>query len=95
MKYIIKSCPHLMTSFYADGREINNECGDSATDMKCCDKSNCLLKKIADNLLKVMEDNLCDRCDGVGHANGCKDENCGTYAACECLNLLGIEFVEE
>ena len=95
MKYIIKSCPHLMTSFYADGREVTNECGDSVIDMKCCDRNNCLLKKIVDNLLNVVKNDLCSRCDGIGHANGCKDDSCGTYVANECLGLLEIEFIEE
>lgn len=50
MKYIIKNCPNLTTSFYSTGEIVHNQCGCSDDDM-CKDKNNCLLKKIVNLLL--------------------------------------------
>ena len=91
-KFIVKSCYHLSNSVYADGREAHNECGNSLTDKKCADVDNCYLKQIAQNLLKVVNANVCNNCDGCGYEWGCADEDCGTYAAHKCLDLLRIEF---
>lgn len=95
MKFIIKSCHQLMTSYYTDGREIYQECGDSTEDKKCYDVEDCFLKKIAENLLKVVNSGVCNRCDGCGYDEGCMDSSCGTYNAYKCLDLLDVEFVDE
>ena len=94
-KFVIKNCFHLMNSVYADGRETYNECGDSLTDEKCVDRDDCFLKKIANNLMEVVKDPTCNRCDGVGYENGCADTSCGTYEAYKCIELLDIEFEKE
>lgn len=93
--FIIKGCNNLTNSIYADGKEGHNECMNSSEDKKCCDIIDCSLKKIAEHLLKVVEDSACRRCDGCGYENGCTDEHCGTYAAYKCLDLLNIEFLEK
>lgn len=91
MSYIIKNCPHLVNVVYADGREVCNECGESSEDKKCVEVKNCLFKQIADNLLRVVNADLCNNCDGCGYDEGCLDDNCGTYEAYRCLELLDIE----
>lgn len=93
--FIIRGCPCLVNSFYADGRAAKNECGDSIKDEKCLDIDNCLLKQIANYLLKVVNEDTCNNCDGCGYFEGCLDESCGTYAAQKCLELLKLEFVED
>lgn len=93
-KFIIKSCHNLVKSVYFDGSEICNECGNSTKDKKCYDISDCYLKQIANNLLKVVNSHLCDSCDGIGYNEGCLDDCCGTYEAHKCLELLDIEFIE-
>ena len=79
MQYIIKNCFNIK----------NNLCSDE----DCKAKNDCLMKKIAHNLLKVVKDDACNRCDGCGYDldSGCQDDTCGTFAAFECLELLGIE----
>ena len=47
MKYIIKNCPNLTTSFYSAGEIIHNQCGCSDDDMRK-DRNNCLLKQIVE-----------------------------------------------
>jgi hypothetical protein len=94
-KFIIKSCFHLVNSVYADGKEVENECGDSLLNEKCVDREDCYMKQIASKLLAVVEDNLCSSCDGCGYDRGCADKICGTHAAHECLDLLKIEFIDE
>ena len=84
-----------MNSVYADGQEAHNECGNSLMDEKCYEVKDCPFKQIAENLLKVVEDPACSRCDGIGYEEGCLDDECGTYAAYKCLDLLDIEFVDE
>lgn len=93
--FIVKKCPHLMNSAYADGREVCNECGDSSADKKCCEVESCLFKQIVENLLKVVRHGLCSRCDGIGYEEGCLDDECGTYEAYKCLDLLDVEFIDE
>lgn len=93
--FTIKNCYHLMNSVYPNGREVHDECGNSLTDEKCQEVKDCHLKKIAENLLKVVEDPACRRCDGCGYEEGCADEACGTYAAYKCLELLDIKFFED
>ena len=92
--FIIKSCPYLVNSFYADGKEVQDECGNSTTDEKCSSINSCLHKQIANYLLKVVNSDLCSNCDGCGYHEGCLDDSCGTYAAHKCLDLLSLEFIE-
>jgi hypothetical protein len=94
-KFIVKGCYNLVNSIYADGREAQNECGYSEEDEKCANIEECPFKKVAENLLKVVSADVCSNCDGCGYDNGCLDDNCGTYAAHKCLDLLQVEFVEE
>lgn len=94
-KFILKGCYNLVSSFYADGCTANNECGVSVLDEKCANVKGCPFKQVAENLLKVVNEDLCNNCDGCGYGNGCLDEGCGTYEAHKCLDLLQIEFVEE
>ena len=49
---------------------------------------------MAENLLRVVNSQQCNRCDGVGYDGGCLDDTCGTYVAHKCLDLLGVEFVD-
>ena len=93
--FIVKSCPQLMNSVYADGREAYGECGSSVTDEKCYEVKNCPFRQVAENLLRVVNHQLCGRCDGIGYEGGCLDDECGTYAAYKCLDLLGMEFTDE
>lgn len=94
-KFVVRACNNLMNSYYADGREAHNECGNSLTDEKCCDVKDCFIKQIAENLLKVVRENMCSNCDGCGYDEGCADKACGTYEAHKSLDLLDIEFIEE
>ena len=93
-KFVVKSCTSLAHSYYADGREISGECMKDI-ERKCLDIENCYLKQIARNLMKVVEANLCENCDGCGYAEGCLDTDCGTYQAHKCLELLNIEGAED
>ena len=95
MKCVVNNCSSLANSIYADGREISKECSLSTKDEKCCDIEDCCLKKVVKSLMKVIGSNQCSRCDGCGYEEGCMDEDCGVYAAHECLNHLGVEFLEE
>ena len=94
-KFIVRACSNLTNSYYGDGKEVCNECRESTKDEKCYEVKECYLKKITENLLKVVRENLCSRCDGCGYDEGCADKSCGTHAAYECLDLLDIEFIEE
>lgn len=79
MQYVVRGCFNIH----------NKLCSDE----DCRLKNDCLLKKVADKLLKVVREDTCSRCDGCGYdaENGCQDSSCGTYQAYECLELLGIE----
>ena len=90
-KFIVKSCYNLVNSIYADGREAQNECGNSSTDERCSDVKGCPIKQVAQVLLKVVNAGNCQRCDGCGYFEGCNDQECGTYAAYKSLDLLGVE----
>ena len=94
-KFILKGCRNLVHSVYADGCEVNNECGVSPIDEKCANVEDCPFKQVAENLLKVVNAQVCNNCDGCGYENGCLDDDCGTYAAHKCLDLLQVEFVKE
>ena len=50
MKYIVKNCPCLMTSFYSDGTKIEYECGNDTEDRKCYECS-CKLRELTDGAL--------------------------------------------
>lgn len=89
--FILESCPQLVNSIYADGREAQNECGNSSTDEKCSEVKDCPFKKVAENLLRVVKANHCSNCDGCGYDNGCGDTECGTHTAYKCLDLLGLQ----
>lgn len=93
--FIVRSCCHLMNSTYADGREINDECGNTLEDIKCQDVKDCPFKQVAEHLLRVVNSQVCNRCDGVGYDGGCMDKDCGTYVAHKCLDLLDVEFIDE
>ena len=95
MKFIVKSCPHLSSSVYATGEEKKYECGERCNDELCKDITNCVQKQIAERLMKVISHGLCNNCDGEGYGEGCCDEDCGTYQAYECVDLLNIEVVPE
>ena len=94
-KFIVRACSNLVNAYYADGKEVCNECCESTKDEKCYDVKDCYLKQIAENLLKVVRENTCSRCDGCGYDEGCADVSCGTYEAHKSLDLLNIEFIEE
>lgn len=81
MKYIVKKCLNLATSFYADGSTVENECSLSFNTEKgncLCEDSKCLLKDIIEKCknykedCKIMgnclDDRLCDICF-LGGAN--------------------------
>ena len=90
-EFIVKGCYNLVNSIYADGREAQNECGNSSTDEKCSDVKGCPIKQAVEALLKVANAGNCQRCDGCGYFEGCNDQECGTYAAYKSLDLLGVE----
>ena len=94
-RFIIGNCCNLVNSIYADGREAQNECGWDPGDEKCIDVQDCPFKQVVERLLKVVNSDTCSRCDGCGYNDGCADSSCGTHAARECLELLGVEFEEE
>lgn len=48
MKYVIKSCPNLMISYYNTGETRHGECGLCDNDKLCQDINDCLLKQIVD-----------------------------------------------
>ena len=93
-KFIVKGCYNVVNSIYADGREAQNECGNSSTDEKCSDVKNCPIKQAVEVLLKVANAGNCQRCDGCGYFEGCCYQECGTYAAYKSLDLLGVEIEE-
>ena len=95
MKYVVKNCPCLRTSIYADGKKINNECGNSTRDELCKNIDDCVMKDVIGRLLLVAENNACSRCDGCGYFEGCTDTTCGTHAALESLKFLKVEMKEK
>lgn len=94
MKFIVKGCPKLVDSIYASGREEYNECGNSVDDEKCQDVKLCPIKEVVENLIKVVESDVCSRCDGCGYEDGCMDSCCGTYQAYKSLEVLKVKVVE-
>ena len=46
-KYIVKSCPNLTTSYYAEGDIIHNQCGLTDDDL-CQDCIDCKMKQIVE-----------------------------------------------
>ena len=90
-KFVVKKCPCLMDSIYADGRESSDECGNSIENEKCSEFESCPIRQAVKNLLKVVKDPACRRCDGCGYEEGCGYDECGTYAAYKSLELLGVE----
>ena len=93
--FVIRSCCHLVSSQCADGREVHNECGNSVNDKKCYEVKDCPFRQVADKLIQVTQENLCSSCDGIGYADGCTDNRCGTHTAYECLKVLDLEFIED
>ena len=86
-KYTIKNCENY------DPFLQEPTCNKYPCD--CQTKTDCVMKKIVERLIKVCEENLCSRCDGCDWENGCGDKSCGTYQANDILtNLLDIEEVE-
>lgn len=80
-KYVIRNCPmYFHTNCY--GHTGNCDCQD------CTD---CVLKRIVENLRQIAYACHCDNCDGCGYYNGCSDTECGTYQALKSLELLDIQ----
>ena len=44
MKYIVKNCENLSTSYYSDGRIIKHQCGLTVNGL--CENTNCLIKDV-------------------------------------------------
>ena len=88
MKYVIKNCDNY-TNFAKDWT-----CRSTIQNRKgcyCCeDITDCLFKRIVENLKTVINSNLCKNCDGCGYDYGCKDVNCGYYQAHKCWELIEI-----
>ena len=93
-KFVLKGCPNLVTSTYADGTKVYNECSVFLDDKKCYEVEGCVWRKIAENLLKVVNSGQCSRCDGCGYLEGCGDETCGTLQANESLKLMKVKVVK-
>ena len=91
---IVKGCPCIAEGHYADGRIEKNECL-AECDKKCQEVKDCTLKKVVRRLLKVVEQDPCNNCDGDGYDMGCCDEGCGVYQAMESLETLKVECEEE
>ena len=47
-KYIIRNCPNLQESYYADGHISKNECGLDIYDKQCSDCTDCLIKQVVE-----------------------------------------------
>lgn len=47
-KYIIRNCPNLQESYYADGHISKNECSLDIYDKQCSDCTDCLIKQVVD-----------------------------------------------
>ena len=86
-KYIIRNCPCNVTTEDMCDWENTNE-------TYCQDCTDCLLKRIVENLRQVAYACHCDNCDGCGYYSGCGDTECGTYQALKSLELLDIEECE-
>lgn len=85
-KYIIKNCPAIY-------KFLNYYCNQD--DKKLCqDCTDCVMKRIVENLRQVAYACHCDNCDGCGYYSGCDDSECGTYQALKSLELLDIQEVE-
>lgn len=62
-KYIVKNCPNLAESYYADGHISKNECRLDIYDKQCSDCTDCLIKQVVEKCKKEISDkeNWCHR----------------------------------
>ena len=51
-KYIVKNCPNLSESYYADGHISHNECSLEIDDKQCADCTDCLIRQVIDKCRK-------------------------------------------
>lgn len=91
---IVKGCPCLAEGHYADGHVEKYDCMADCN-KKCRDIEDCTFKKVARNLFKVIEHDLCSNCDGSGYDMGCCDESCGFYQAMKSLEVLNVELEKD
>lgn len=54
-KYIVKNCPNLSESYYADGHISQNECSLEIDDRQCVDCTDCLIKQVIEKCRKKKE----------------------------------------
>ena len=52
-KYIVKNCPNLQESYYANGYISKNECSLEIDDKQCADCTDCLIKRIYEDVKTV------------------------------------------
>ena len=95
-KYILKNCPCLVNSLYADGREVPYECGFSCADIRCWENDACKLRELTDGaLLEYMtpeQTMLSEREDNrETHLLNCAKHNMAVMI----MSKLGYEEVEE
>lgn len=87
-KYIVKSCPNLTTSYYAEGDIIHNQCGLTDDDSLCQDRTDCVMKQIVE--LAKGHTELCKNCEQQIKECDCSDI-CNAYRLDKILKLLDIQ----
>ena len=98
-KYVIKNCPVCLRNHKnVCIKSIRHSAFVNASETElykpCKDITDCVLKRIVENLKTCLEDNTCDNCDGVGYYDGCQDIKCAVYQARKCIEMLEIEECE-
>ena len=90
---IIKNCPASSKDFRLNcqGKAYVYKYNCVYGILECKDVTDCILKKIYENLKQVAISGQCDNCDGLGYYNGCGDTECGMYQALKSIELLEIE----
>lgn len=97
LKYVIKNCPFYEEDYQIQGMPVSGifrVCHNSPAELDCKDIKDCLLKKIFERCLTVVNANHCNSCDGCGYDSGCAFKDCGTYQAVEIMNMLEIKEIK-
>lgn len=87
---IIRNCPSTYQNF-EEKFVCTSQIKEKGFPFYCQDCTDCVLKKIYENLKQVAISGQCDNCDGIGYYNGCDDTECGMYQALKSIELLEIE----
>lgn len=88
-RYVVKNCPNLAESYYADGHISKNECSLDIYDKQCSNCTDCLIKQVIDK---------CKNIECPCEFNGADCWECNTAGqktfAQHILQLFEIEEVE-